>query len=680
MSYLKTNKDSILFLEPEIGLGFFKFGTPINKILTEIKDRAEYFEKVDIVIGDSQNDPIYLVLTREGIKLRFDPFSQLLELIEIEYNKDFPSRFFTLHYKNEIIIDKEKPNLSSDFNLTYNKINEIFGPSKLPSLVKENKFAVLKYDGISFIFSNQSQENEEFIKLQNLKLVKIALFADKSLKDSLRLDPGLTQSLINKIFANNPHSFPQHFFNMKIDFDKGIIISNPLKHEFSNINSNVKSNNINNINYPNAESSRDVINNNKNNINNINQGLQGNWYSTEEEIIKNNDIVYNNNQNANNLINNYSPNENIEHSNSTNLNNISSENELYEIENTYNSLNDSYNYSVGINPNASFNQIDSKSPIIINIGDSYNSILYKLKNPNYIFFNSKSQEISEYSEMAFNPGITDENDDMYLNYYSLGIDFLIDGKNLKLKKIKLHSNNPISTEFGIWNRASFNLEFNKSLIRRLNETSYDGNSSRKISEDYNILNNISNKNSIANVSNNTPANINNNNINHHEDSSNINNNNNQLRFSSNFNTNSNLAAENKSDFQANDYCINNTNNNTINAINNNYNNNYKLDQRRRRDYKYSFENDKSFNSINESYISVSSNISDNIFSLNITPNTPFSELLSKVNKNSYVIYHRCDQKINMTIKYYCFDGLIFEVLENNTINTITIFKACNPLP
>ncbi len=651
---MNISNERILKIKPQIELGFLKFGDSINKVISELRDRAEFFLKIDIILGEIPSDPIYIILFNEGIKLRFDPNFQLLDLIEIDTQQDFPQRFFSIIYKNEYLIKtNEKSNFKNSENLSYNKINLIFGPSQLPSSLEDNKYVILKYDGISFLFLNNSQESDKYIKYQNLHMLKIVLFGEKTLKESISPENGIPNSLIYKNVFENENKI----FNIKIEYDKGIILTNPfLEKELNNIqNSNytVSTNNINNNsnnNFPYSE-----INNSVSREYNIEMNVKN---SKDDESTKNTEI---NNFNINDDV--------MNNNNQNNMNSIDIESGEYD----YDHKPDSKLL------NNSFGEIDYKNPISICFGENYDSILFKLKNPNYIFYKSNNTKNSEYDNISLSNN-QDETDDFYLNYYSLGFDLLIDGTTLKLKKIKLHTNNPFSTEFGIWNRAPFSLELNKILIKKLNEIIYDGNSSsRKVSEDYNSINIRNSLNT-----NNINSNFNNNSLNEENQSFKVNNN-----FIS---SNNNL--EIKNDFQIiesnqNVNNLSNTNNpndnmNNIFNINNNCNliyniNNFNFNNRKRREYKCSFD-EKSFNSINESYISLSSNYSDNYTNYNITPNTFFIDIISKFNRNSYMVYHRCDQKLSMTIKYYCFDGLIFEVLENNTLSSITIFKTCNPLP
>jgi len=650
--------ENYLLIEPQIGIGFLKFGSSINKIITELRDRAEFFGKIDIVMGESPNDPIYIVLCRESMKLRFDGNYQLLELIEIENKQDCQQKFFNIYYKNEILLGNEKSTQNWG-NLTYNKINSIFGPCQLPSSLDENKFIMLKYEGISFLFLNNSQENENFIIYQNLKLIKIVLFGEATLKDSICPENGIPNFMICK----NTNYLNNHISRIKVIYDKGIILNYESQDEENNIIKNNNKNKVNNnnlcqeyINSTNKCYSSDVKNKAFNNNHYRDLNIK------ESYCNKNNE--FNNFSLANDEIKNSEP----------------KQNDSLEFENNNKLNKDSFEDS--------FKDIENKNSILISFGENLDSILFKLKNPNYVF--SKSNNTTEYSEYEnFSLGACnkEDSDDFYLNYYSLGFDLLIDGNTFKLKNIKLHTNNPLSTEFGIWDRAPFNLELNKNQLRKFNEIAYDGNSSsRKVSEDYN---NISNK---TTMNNNVNIQFNNANCNSIYDD------NQALKLNSNannLNNQNNLNPESKLDFQiiensgntnvnySNNLQSNNITNNAAggNIISNMYAyNNFNYNNRRKKENKCSFENEKSITSINESNISLSSNMSENYFNLIITPMIFFIDVISRFNKNSYIVYHKCEQKLNMTIKYYCFDGLIFEILENNAIGSVTIFKTCNPIP
>ena len=86
--------------------------------------------------------------------------------------------------------------------------------------------------------------------------------------------------------------------------------------------------------------------------------------------------------------------------------------------------------------------------------------------------------------------------------------------------------------------------------------------------------------------------------------------------------------------------------------------------------------EKSFSSINESNTSISLNNSDILNAYFIYPFTNFFEILNRIPPNSYFVYHKHEGKLNSLIKYYVFDGFIFEVLENYSIASVTLFKSC----
>ena len=76
--------ENVLSIEPFSGLGHFRLESSINYIISEIKSKCEIYEHADFILGESFGDPIYLNLSKEGIKLRFDSVYQRLELIEID--------------------------------------------------------------------------------------------------------------------------------------------------------------------------------------------------------------------------------------------------------------------------------------------------------------------------------------------------------------------------------------------------------------------------------------------------------------------------------------------------------------------------------------------------------------------------------------------------------------------
>ena len=71
---------------PLKNLGDFHLEDSINKILTIIKQKGDLFRRCDVVFGNKIDDPIYLNLLKEGIKLRFNSITQRLELIEKNFS------------------------------------------------------------------------------------------------------------------------------------------------------------------------------------------------------------------------------------------------------------------------------------------------------------------------------------------------------------------------------------------------------------------------------------------------------------------------------------------------------------------------------------------------------------------------------------------------------------------
>ena len=49
-----------------------------------------------------------------------------------------------------------------------------------------------------------------------------------------------------------------------------------------------------------------------------------------------------------------------------------------------------------------------------------------------------------------------------------------------------------------------------------------------------------------------------------------------------------------------------------------------------------------------------------------------TDVLEKIPNSCYKVYQKYDNKINRTYKYYLFEGIIFEIMENNMISSIII--------
>lgn len=610
--------ENVMQIEPLKGLGFYKLDSNLNYIISEIKSRGERYEHVDLVVGESGNDrneAIFLILNKEGIKLRFDQIYQRLEMIEIDMKNIYKERRHSVHFKNHILIN---PSISTcgiggHPILNYNYIITIFGLSSVPKIIENNKYILLRYNGISFLF-----ENNENISVSNLNtsitednfilsyfseaiLVKICIFSENFLIDSISRE--------NDIFKI---SLPL----IKVDIDKGIFIT-------------------------------------------FDCSTSSNLSQAENENISNN----------------------------------------YDIHIPY--------------------------------FESLQNILFHLKNPNFIFYKSNENsdtngyhsDSSLFVESSPSYYCNKEDQDFILNYYSLGLDIIIDSSCHTAKKFILHTNNPFDIKFGIYNKCNFNIELTKNFFKKLEKIN-ESNSimdreSMNINTNGNNISicNINNNNYTANTPSNKSRKIS-------EDSTN------KVPFHSNSDEKGELSINMNMNYSfseniGNEYCsscntinlkIEKTNNflyenkrfdeytssglgykdHYVASINNNtsgkdfkddniqfINSNYYA-KRKRTEYmnqKLSVESreminpgEKSFCSMNESNISISLNTSDIFMNMNILPNTNFSEILNRFPPNSFFVYLRQEPKLNILSKYYAFDGIIFEVLENQSLASITLFK------
>jgi hypothetical protein len=630
--------ENVLQIEPQKGLGFFKLDSNLNFIISEVRSRGERYEHADIVVGETGTDrseAIFLILNKEGIKFRFDQIYQRLEMIEIDMKNIYKERRHSLHYKNHILINPlnsvsgigshihienntamhVRHNSFSNPVLNYNYIITIFGLSSIPKIIDNNKYILLRYNGISFLFENNenisvpcmntsiTEDNFNLSYFSEAILIKISIFTENFLIDSISRE-------------NHLYKVPVPL--IKVDIDKGIFITL----EGSNTNTNIS--------------------------------------QVENE-------------------------------------NISSPYDIY-----------------------------------IPYGESLQNILFNLKNPNFIYYKSNDNfDTNEYdSDNSFlgdsSPSYycNKEDQDFILNYYSMGLDIVIDSTTHTAKKFILHTNNPFDVKFGVYNKCNFNIELNKNFFKKLekiNETnSLNDRESMNIGNT-NTMGNMGNNNS--NPNNNfyttactyTPSNKSRkvsedstNKIPFHSNSDekgdlSINMNMN-ISYSDNIaicndynNTNTpgmkiektnNFLYENKrgdeySGLGYKDHYIASINNTTkddnIQLQSSNY-----YARRKRTEYlnqKLSIESreminpgEKSFCSMNESNISISLNTSDIFMNMNILPNTNFAEILNRFPPNSFFVYLKQEPKLNMTSKYYAFDGVIFEVLENQSVASVTLFK------
>ena len=331
--------------------------------------------------------------------------------------------------------------------------------------------------------------------------------------------------------------------------------------------------------------------------------------------------------------------------------------------------------------------------ITISIGDFVDSLLFKLKSPSFILRKKPIKQysnqlktypelekliISENSNNLINNNIflSSLEDDYFLCYYSLGLEFMIDKYSEKIKKIIIHNNNPLSSLFGIYSRCNFILKIDKDYFKTINE---DENSShlnnyftdsRKGSETSNFLNDHSGDYEYKIES---------------QDTIKLNKMTSEYQRSSveSFSKEELLGKRKKSIF-------NNSNSKQINVtsrrisrkgkydidkggvksilkLNTSFNNlinskNNTIDQ------------DNSLKEINESQISIPNQ--ENIISYTLLPcSNIFKEMLNNLNHNSYFYYMRTEPKTGIMSHYYIFDCIGIELMENSMIESITLFTS-----
>jgi len=133
--YFKTinekflNKKKMRFeIEPKIGLGDFILGMNINQVLTLIKRKGYKYNHCQIISGKEKNTPTFLYIPSESISLRFNYYTQNLELIE-----------------KKIITFQSQEQIPSEIN----KTSEYYYKSKLfYTLNKEAHYHRIKYENI----------------------------------------------------------------------------------------------------------------------------------------------------------------------------------------------------------------------------------------------------------------------------------------------------------------------------------------------------------------------------------------------------------------------------------------------------------------------------------------------------------------------------------------------------
>jgi len=206
-----------------------------------------------------------------------------------------------------------------------------------------------------------------------------------------------------------------------------------------------------------------------------------------------------------------------------------------------------------------------------------------------------------------------EDDNLYLSYYNYfeyGIDLVVDNNSNILKKIIFHTNYFYDNKFGIYEKCNFLIEIPETYFQKyLNEKML-----KKINKNFKENNNdySTNKN-LFEIQNNFFSIENN-------------------KIIDNQNKSKNLIIS--------ELEIKNT------FIQKNNNNNYKKEQNY---FKGKLKN------------------------LKINSHSNFLEILENIPPNSYSLYQKHDKITNKIYKYYLFDDIIFEILDNQIITSIVIY-------
>lgn len=568
-------------LIPREGLSFLRLGDSINVCLSQLKRFALVCCPSEILVDNSPQEPIYVINAKLGLKLRFDSYFQILELIEIEPCLESP--LLGLIFNGQRLFHQS---LKSNFQ--YSNLLSFLELSTLPTLIDNDEKLLMKGDGVTFVFNNPNKfcEFEQInSKLESLPLIKILVFKEVFLKDSL-LNINEFASLINKRL-------------------------NTLTADRESL----------------AEIMRNSL-----------------IYVYEGKI----EIIFNNSKGT----------------------------------------------------------LISLETVTIKLGDYFDSVIVKLKNPNC--YTRSRINMSQLKENAFfsninlneksiytKHGIELITTDYFANYLNLGIDLLVDFTTCKVKKIIIHNNSPFGIYFTYYRRSNFIIQLDKEYFTNINDESnhiiqncfesrINSESSAKQSES----NLDANENKIEHVHQFT--------FNKKSTSSDIESpvtnmfKNLNLRESSEAKTSSSLFLKNSQ----------------FHSINHNSNSfpNMRLSRKAKHENGFSKQNIKynppektrninTTNSIlhsnssirNESFTSLKDLINDSIsvqaekgFTLTLTPITNFkSELLSLVASSSYFYYVKTDPKSAIMSHFYMFKSICFEVLENSIIESVTLYEPAH---
>ena len=251
--YFKTinekflNKKKMRFeIEPKIGLGDFILGMNINQVLTLIKRKGYKYNHCQIISGKEKNTPTFLYIPSESISLRFNYYTQNLELIEkkiitFQSQEQIPTEInktSEYYYKSKLFYTLNKE--AHYHRINYENIAKIFGLSRVPKKLNKNNNIYLEYAGIGFYFTNivldmeksdlnASTENSS-VNTDSL-LSKVLIFKEDSLYESLNKKTNIfsKRSVLITYDTNKPKSIKIKNENNKIVIKIGDHIEDVLR-------------------------------------------------------------------------------------------------------------------------------------------------------------------------------------------------------------------------------------------------------------------------------------------------------------------------------------------------------------------------------------------------------------------------------------------------------------------
>ena len=234
-------------IEPKIGLGDFILGMNINQVLTLIKRKGYKYNHCQIISGKEKNTPTFLYIPSESISLRFNYYTQNLELIEkkiitFQSQEQIPSEInktSEYYYKSKLFYTLNKE--AHYHRINYENIAKIFGLSRVPKKLNKNNNIYLEYAGIGFYFTNivLDMEKSDYLNASTENssvntdslLSKVLIFKEDSLYESLNEKTNIfsKRSVLITYDTNKPKSIKIKNENNKIVIKIGDHIEDVLR-------------------------------------------------------------------------------------------------------------------------------------------------------------------------------------------------------------------------------------------------------------------------------------------------------------------------------------------------------------------------------------------------------------------------------------------------------------------